>query len=288
MVLVNALIDTYKLMQQRGWLLGSSLSNLLKVTLHDGYGNPINSFSGALNIHDPHSHHVVINQFIHQHTGINTTLSANATAGDYSITVASATGFNALDYIHIENGVVESTHPQILSIVGNVFTLDRPIDNSFAIGANVKQSILSMTVNGSVTPQSFQIMPTTSEIWHIEMLSIQMTHTSAGDNGLFGNLSALTRGVALRYYNGTTASFSTLSVWKTNGDIFLDTGDVIYAARSGGGGSYGTNSLGNIYQTGAVLRLDGTAGDYLEFLIQDDLTGLDNFTAKVQGHIEGL
>lgn len=287
MTIIKGLIDTYKFLVQRSILLGSPL-NPLTINVNDGYGNPINSFSGALNIHDPHSHHVVINQFIHQHTGINTTLSTNATAGDYSITVASATGFNALDYIHIENGVVESTHTQILSIVGNVFTLDRPIDNSFAIGASVKQSILNMKVNGSVTPQSFQIIPTTSEIWHIEMISLQMTHSSAGDNGLFGNLPALTRGVVLRYYNGTTTEFSTLSVWKTNGDIFLDTGDVIYAARSGGGGSYGTNSLGNIYQTGAVLRLDGTAGDYLEFLIQDDLTGLDSFTAKVQGHIEGL
>ena len=260
----------------------------IKVALTDGSGNPINSFDGAINIHDPHSHHVIIDQYIHQHTGVQTTLAVDSTEGDYSITVTSATGFSIGDYIHIENGIVESTHPKILNIVGNIFTLDRPLDYAFlATVTNIKQTLLNMNVNGSVTPQSFKIMPSNNQIWHLEIISIQMVMGSAGDNGLFGNLSELTRGVVLRKYDGTTSQFYTSTVWKTNGDIFLDTGNINYSVRSSGGGSYGVNSLGSFYQTGAVVRLDSSVGDYLEILVQDDLTGLTTFNAKVQGHIEG-
>jgi len=35
-----------------------------------------------------------------------------------------------------------------------------------------------------------------------------------------------------------------------------------------------------------VIRLDPAQGDYLEVLVQDDLTALSGFFIKAQGHIE--
>ncbi len=41
-------------------------------------------------------------------------------------------------------------------------------------------------------------------------------------------------------------------------------------------------------EAGVIVRLDGAAGDYLEFLVQDDISAkIDLFESKLQGHIEG-
>ena len=38
---------------------------------------------------------------------------------------------------------------------------------------------------------------------------------------------------------------------------------------------------------GSIVYVDGARGDYLELLIQDNLSALSSFRVKVQGHIEG-
>ena len=113
-----------------------------------------------------------------------------------------------------------------------------------------------------------------------------MGHGSAGDFGLFGNVAALTNGVLLRVKIG--GNYGTLTNWKTNGDINVDTGEVTFHLRSGGGGTHGTAANGAFKdRTHAVMRLDGDLGDQFEVYVQDDLTGLSFFNMKVQGHIEG-
>lgn len=260
-----------------------------KVALTDGFGNPLKSFNGAINTHDADVHHSFINHYFHQHTATETTFAANAPAGSTQITLTSATGFAVGDTIHIQDGVTEIVHPKITALVGTLVTLDRPIDNNYVIGDTITKAIISMDVSGTLaSPQSFKTFPASTDIWHIETITIELTHSTAGDNGLFGNLTALTNGVVLRIYNATTGLYTTLANWKTNSDIVVDIGNITYSARSGGGGSYGTNSIGNFKSnTGSVVFVDGTVGDYMEILIQDDLSTLDSFRIKVQGHIEG-
>lgn len=259
-----------------------------EVRLTDGYGNPINSYNGAINIHDPHGHTVIINERFHQHTATTTTLAADATSGSTQITLTSATGFAVGDYLHIQDGVVETIHPQITTLVGTLATLDHPLDYSFLIGDTVTKTLQSMDVLGTLSsPQSFKVHPPSDQVWQIMRILIEMSHGGAGDNGLFGDLTKLTNGCVIRRYDGATGQFNTFTVWKSNGDLVTDMFDVVYAARSGGGGSHGTNGRGSFYNTGAVVKLDGTVGDYLELLIQDDLTELDSFRIKAQGHTEG-
>lgn len=263
-----------------------SLSTRVTGTL----GEKINSFDGALNIHDPHSHHVIINEQFHQHTETTTTFDANATAGDVNITLVSATGFAVGNYLHLEDGVIEDNHPQITVLTGNIATLDRPLDNSFVVGDVITKTNQTMNVSGTLSsPQSFVINPPTDKVWHIEHIFLEMTHSSAGDNGLFGNISALANGFVIRVYDGSTGKFKTLSNWKTNSGMVLDGYDVSYAARSGGSGAYGTNAKGSIYEnSGAVVRLSGANGDYIQVLVQDNLSTASSIRARVQGHIEGL
>ena len=259
-----------------------------EVRLTDGYGNPIGSFRGAIDIHNADVHREIVNRVFHLHTGVITTFAADAPAGSTEIELASATGFAVNDYLHIENGVVEQVHPRINSLVGTTATLDRPLDNGFVIGDSIDQALVSMNVLGSLaSPVSFKVVPSSSEVMHLTRILIEITHGTAGDNGLFGDLTALLNGVVLRRYDGATGTYSTFTNWKTNSDMVTDMYDVTYSARSGGGGSYGTNGRGDFTQAGAIVYLDGSAGDYVEVLVQDDLTGLDSFSIKAQGHLEG-
>ena len=242
------------------------MSELRKVYLHDGLGNPIGSFSGALNVHDADVHRIVINRAFSQQSATTTTFSSAATAGDTQIVVASATGFAVGDFIQMYGATdIEPVHRRITAITGTTFTLDGPLDNSYAIGESVYIEIINMAQIGTLaSPQSFKVKPMIGEVWHLTRILIEMTHTSAGDN-----------------------TYATFTNWKTNGDIVTDMYDVTYAARSGGGGAYGTNARGTFKNAGAIVYLDGTAGDYLEILIQDDISSLTSFRIKAQGHVEG-
>ena len=266
------------------------MANLRDSFLYDADGNAIGSYRGALSVHDADVHREIISFQLHQHTATTTTFSIAASAGDININLTSAAGFAIGDSLHLFNGTnVEHPHPQITGLAGTVATLDRPLDHDFSIGDEITKSLVNMKVNGSLaSPQIFKVEPLASQIMHITEMSIELTHTSSGDNGLFGDLAKLTNGVVLRRYDGTTGTHSTYTVWKDNGDIYLDTSDIYYASRSGSGATHSTNSSGNLKDIAkAVLYLDGSVGDYFEVLVQDNLTSLVTFRIKVHGHYEG-
>jgi len=263
------------------------MSLIRNIYLHDGEGNPIGSHEGAINIHDADVHRFIVSKKFGQSTATSTTLAADVSSGATQITLTSATGFAVGNHLRITGQCTENICSQITVLAGNVATLDRPLDNSYLSGDSVTKMIPNMGVLGTLaSPESFKVIPPADEVWHLAEMLIEMTHGTAGDNGLFGDLTALTNGVVLRKYDGTTSSYLTFTLWKTNSDIVLDMYNIIYAARSGGGGSYGTNAKASFKNTGAIVYLNGIAGDYLEILVQDDLTGLDSFRIKVQGHKE--
>jgi hypothetical protein len=261
--------------------------------LNNGAVDIIESLDGAINQHDADVHHVPVNELFHRHTGVATTLAVAVTGGGSapsSITVASAVGFVVGNAVQISSAtIIESTFPMIIAIVGAVLTLDRPLDNSFAIGDAVEVVTTNMAVNGSVTPVAFRLIPDGSQIWHVVRFLLGMIHNTAADNSRFGNIAGgLTNGCVLRGYNAATGQHRTFTNWKTNADIKMDMYNLDYNDKAGAG-NYGTHGRGSIRDgTGAVPYLDGAAGDYLELLIQDDLTGLIRFLLKAQGHIEGL
>jgi len=257
--------------------------------LHDGYKNPIGSFKEAINVHDADVHSIPINEFFHEHTGVLTTLAVAITPQDRSITVNSVVGFAIGDRIQIEDGVIETTFPQIRDIIGNVITLDRPLDNAFDVDDIVEQVSINMNTDGSLVPVSYKIIPDLNQEWHIITITISLTHTSASDPSQFGDITdGLLNGVILRAYNGAAGQYRTLTNWKTNAQIGLDFGGVDYIPKAGGGDN-STFAVANIkFVSGAVPDLKGANGDFLEILIQDDLTSLITVNGKVQGHIVGL
>lgn len=248
----------------------------------------VNTYNGSINVHDADIHRKIVNEYFHNHTGVTDTLAVAVTAGEYTITVTNGTLFTIGNYIQISNGLIEATFPQIKNIVGNILTLDRPLDNGFAIGNNVEEVLVDMNVLGTqLVPVSFKMIPNQNEKWHIVRFLLSITHPTAGDLGLFGDLPKLTYPVLLRQYDGELNTYVTFTAWNANSDIKDDVYDVDFNVRSGGGGTYGTTARGSLRTgTGAIARLDGSKGDYLEMLIQSDLTLLTSFRFKAQGHLE--
>jgi hypothetical protein len=132
-------------------------------------------------------------------------------------------------------------------------------------------------------PILYSYQPRQGNVEHIKRIIIGMVHGAAADDSKFGSLTALTNGVIFRaYISGVYYNFT---YWRSNYDIILDMYNVIYTDKAGPG-VYGTKALGSFSDIDVAIRLDSAAGDKLEILVQDDLTGLDSFSIKVQGHVE--
>lgn len=242
---------------------------------------------GALDVHVKEIHTNAVNQEFHQETATETTFAIAPASQDRTFTVTSAAGFTVGDKIEIIDGVTEPNFPIILVISVNDITIDRPLDRSYTTADKIRKIEVNMAVNGSATPVAFRITGEQSlAVTHITRVIFDMTHGTAGDLGKFGNLNPLTNGVVVRVFKGEFNFWKTVSNWKTNADIKRDMYDVEFNTRSGGGGTFGTSGRITFTNLGMVGEYDPAQGDFLEILIQDDLTGLETFRMNAQGHTE--
>lgn len=249
-------------------------------------GGPYKTFKGAVNIHAAEVHTRLVNELFHLHTGIINTLAVDVNSGDTAIQLVNATGFPAGSVLQINDGQIETTFPIITDLPGgNVLTLDRPLDFGYLTGNQVEivHTDLRTTVGSLAAPVIHKIMPAPGEIWYINRIIITMTHTVEATDDKFGGITALTNGIVLRAnVNGQFGSFTN---WKTNGDIIGDMYDVRYSDKAGPS-LFGTSARGSFSRIGVSVRLDGNVGDFLDVLVQDDITGQSSFFINAQGYIE--
>lgn len=254
---------------------------------------PYKTLKNAVNVHDADVHNVVINDYMHRHTAVSTTLSAAVSKGAVAIPVVSSAGFTLGSYVHmgplLQSG--EPIHPEITLVpAGNVITLDRPLDNDYPAGTLVTQAIVNIASLGGTlaAPVSYKYRPRSgaNRVEHINRVIVSMIHSGAADDSLFGNLARLLNGVVLRASVGGVVG--TLTNWKSNSDLYLDTGSLAYTDKAGPN-LFGTRSVGSFKEISVALPLSFDTADYLEMLIQDaTITQLTRFRVKVQGHIEGM
>ena len=255
-------------------------------------GGPYKTTDGVPGVHVVNIHKVPVNELFHKHTGVSTTIAVDVAAQQRNIIVADGSLIADGAILQLENGVIETTFPTVIGGGGtNTLTLDRPLDNAFSVGDSVEVITTNMAVDGSITPVAFRLIPDKDQVWHIVRFLLGMVHNSAADDSTFGSIPALLRGCTLRAYSAALGQYRTFTNWKANSDIKMDMFDVVYTDKAGGG-DFGTNSRGSVeIGTGASPTIDGAAGDYLELLIQDDLTAggeLILFQLKGQGNIEGM
>jgi len=101
----------------------------------------------------------------------------------------------------------------------------------------------------------------------------------------FGGLLALTNGLVLRVNNGD-GTFRHLHNFKDNGNIIEQASDHRFLLPKPGNSIRGFTAIvgwGGASNHDAIIRLDGTLGQGLELIVQDDLTGSTHLHWNVQG-----
>jgi hypothetical protein len=185
----------------------------------------------------------------------------------------------------IEEGFLhEERAIEILGIVTNAVTIDQPIDNSYTTAAVLTQTVANAALfDGSSTPVSFKLRPLGAEDLHVVRLIPTWLDSTAMDDGKYGGIDALLRGVLLRQFTGATNTFRTISNWKRNIDFIEDAKDFDYSTKAPAG-QFGAAGRFTFKKFDTVVELIGADGDYLEILVQDSLLGLDDNQFKFQCH----
>lgn len=220
----------------------------------------------------------------------STTLSVAAVKGAYTITVAATTGFSDKRYIILFDPVSQnfSFYTQIGAVAGSVVTLDTPIDFAYPIGANVDTAITDMSVDGSSTVQTFGLRGTGAPPGvdikvDITKIIIQCITVSAVSLPLFGDLTALNRGLVLRKRNSIIENIFNV---KSNNELSgIMQFDPVVTATPGQGvdGFRAELQFAGQNEVGVAIRLP--IGEDLEVLNQDLLTGLTILEMMAIGHI---
>lgn len=208
------------------------------------------------------------------------TVASSASVLNYDFTAAGGHGISVSDEIILFDIAGDREfYAVVLGVAVNVITVDRPIDHVFpAPGFNAIVST-EMAVDGSVTEQIFALQ--VGQPRDITRIIISIEDNSNMDSSTFGGGPALTRGWVFRIVN----SFQkTIFNYKTNGDIQQMCFDVSYIDRAAPG-LYGLSariSFAGQDKHGVALRISGT--DQLQWIVQDDLTGLVSVKCALQGH----
>jgi hypothetical protein len=266
---------------------------------HDGSGNPIGSIVSpdgstyALDIHNSHVHTKVINKHALLDVANTDTFDQNASAGDSTIEVNNSSQFTANDYIRINEGTTHES--DILKVIASdgtdpgTLTLDRPLENGYTADTGVITEIQKNAASAAGTiaaPIIYQITPMSDQVFHIESIIIHIEDGTQPTIDTFGGIAALTNGLVIR---SETSSPLNHSVIRSNGAMkeYFGGENVEFIQKSGGG-DWATNAIWLLYDhSNAIIRLDGSNSDTLDFIVQDDVTANTEIEIICQGHIEG-
>jgi len=218
-----------------------------------------------------------------------TTLALDTVIGSNTFTVAP--GHEAIigDGIAMVNLAVPEVFllGTILGVAGDIITIDSPINKIYPIGSIVRIANSNINVAGTpASPRIFGVAPIPGLSGNVTRMMIEIQDAQSMDFSTFGSLTSLTNGclVRLKKADGT---FINLFNWKNNGQFILRSFDHNFQEKTGGGkhSFVSRRTWAGEEKHGVVLRLDGTLGEEIQLLVQDDLTGLDYFQAVIQGHI---
>jgi hypothetical protein len=205
--------------------------------------------------------------------GVTSTVAVEATIDTKVFTASSSHGIIAGDQLVIFNGIANRLYIGCViigGVTGDVITMDTPFNYSYPIGAIVVRSTRDMIVDGSGTPEIFEIAGPIDFDLHVNNINISLFTEGATDLNKFGDRAELLNGLVLRLVNHTNVNYFNV---KTNGQLSHMGKDVYTLIATQG---WGTNGLGvNIQYAGegghgAVIKL--SQGDKLQLIVQDDLT----------------
>lgn len=253
-----------------------------------GVGGVADVKDGALNVLSQDAHSPLIGLYFTKSNGA-TALSSGVSINDDTIIVDSAASFSVGDYVGIFSGVSGEGRyyfGEAIGVSGSVITLDTPIDFDFVAGDPVISTTREMNIDGSSTPQTFEVNGSSSFDIDITRIMITMWLEGTPDDGLFGVLPRLTKGIVVRKVDGDTRNIFNI---KDNGEMAERAYDLVYTKKSGGGGTDGLRcriTFAGQSKHGVTIRLE--SGEKLECIIRDDLSApnkIERFRIQAQGHI---
>ncbi len=200
----------------------------------------------------------------------------------YEITLVGGHGLLIGDEILLLDTV---NNRELYAVVKNVnvdvITIDRPIDNNFIVANTLGRKVSSkMNVDGSSTKKIFTVRAGTVPI-DFAFFGVSMSDNSIMDETKFGSLTELNNGLVLRIVNSYQESIFT---FKKNADFSLY-GMSEYPEKVPAG-TYAFLSKLNFNgqeNRGVVLRVSDN--DVIQFIVQDNLSTLDDFRCVAVGHL---
>ena len=218
-----------------------------------------------------------------------TTTAAEAVKGAYTIEVASTASMVVGQHFRIVDPISNRFYAgQIVSIASPNVTLDNQFDFEYLSGSEVTVSNTDMSVNGAVTPVLFKSRTGTISIpSRVDLTRILFTCITDTPVTLpaFGDLTALTRGLALRINRNDTQN-NILNIKTNQGIINMAYDFNVFQATNPAQGVDGFSSrltFAGQEKVGVALRIE--QDENVEVLIQDDLTGLTSLQIFFEGHI---
>lgn len=214
------------------------------------------------------------------------TLAATPVVDSYTVELAAGHGVVATNHIALmsQPDGPELYFGQVLSVSVNTMTMDTPVPFAFIPAyTTIIKFNPEMNVDGSSTPVIHGITNYFTTSVNIIRFIFHITDASVMDDGMFGGLPGLTRGIVLRKQ---LANGNYINLWnvKANGEFAELAYDILYADKAPAG-VYGFAcrlTYGGDTKHGVPIKLHPT--ESIQLIIQDDLTGLLSFNLLVQGH----
>lgn len=221
-----------------------------------------------------------------------TTLAVATAINDSTITVSDSTDFVQNEYIVIYSDDTDRYYlGEILNIAANVITVDSPLDSVLPVGAAVTTGPSNMAVNGSVTPQIFglrgqAVLPSGVDlVFDVTRIIFHCITEDPVDLSKFADIAGgITNGLVLRKRDGV---YNNIFNAKTNGELAGIMYDLSVQAATnpaqGQDGFYARLTFAGQNKIGVAIRLQ--KGEDLEFIVQDNLTGITLFEVIAEGHV---
>jgi len=220
------------------------------------------------------------------------TLNANPSVavvmGSSSIILNTVTGLSVGNRLEIYKDSTTNRWyiGRVLAINGTTVTVDAPFDYGFSTSSIVTNSIDTLNVNGSVTSKSYKVHTfnlLSNDNINIAKIIITITTATQPDMSKFGDLNALVKGIIIRHYkNGSLKNIVTI---KSNMGLSLFSYETMFYDNAKQGAYGVTSKIMFAGQENFGSCIEIKPGDYLELLVQDDLSGLKSFRVRAEGYI---
>jgi hypothetical protein len=263
------------------------MTMLRKMQITDETGADLLLENGAIPVSVQDQHSIpLLRQFCH--VIASTMLNDTVAVDDTTFTVADSTGMVVGHYIQIIDTMQSRVYAgTILAISSNDITVDSPLDIAYTDGSEVVSGVTNMAVDGSTTPVTFSYRLGSQEVdnsYDITRVTMICTTSTAVDLSKFGDQTALTKGFVFRKVDTENCNIANI---KTNADLALTSG--VWQPHSASNPAQGVDGFFSMMtfagqaNIGVAVRV--ASDENLEFIIQDDLSGLVSLHAMGEGHV---